>query len=152
MASELVDSIPYFEYKVINELMHSHIEEFGENLRAIVAFGPLVKGNETYDIELLEVIHQWQGPDIMPFSSTNTLPMRGKLLLHFLSAQEFEDLSRRDDQRLIKRLGEGYNIIYEVPAGYARSILMHMFGPDENPAAENYFLEMHSDPRRPLTR
>jgi len=30
------NSISYFEYKVINELMHSHIAEFGADLRAII--------------------------------------------------------------------------------------------------------------------
>ena len=60
-------SIPYFEYNVINELMHSHVEEFGSALRAIIAFGPLVTGQDTLDIEMLEVVDQWSGPDLLPF-------------------------------------------------------------------------------------
>lgn len=140
--------ISYFEYKVINELMHAHIEEFGADLRAIIAFGPLVTGRETFDIELLEVINGWQGPEFMPFGSTSSLPTRGKLLLHFLPTKDFENLLLRDSQDLTDLLREGYKIIYEVPAGYVRHILMHTFGTDENPAIGGHF----SDPRRPLAR
>ncbi len=153
MAVELVGSnISYFEYKVINELMHSHVEEFGNDLRAIIAFGPLVTGGETFDIELLEVVNQWQGPEFMPFSSTSSLPMRGRLLLHFLSTADFENLLKRDAQNLVNLLAKGYKIIYEVPAGYARHILMHTLGTDENPSGRKHFAGVNSDPRRPLAR
>ncbi len=149
MAIELVDSsISYFEYNVINELMHSHVEEFGTALRAIVAFGPLVTGQDTFDIELLEVVNQWEGPDFLPFGSTNSLPLRGRLVLHFLSTGDFENLVQRDSQDLVHILREGYKIIYEVPAGYARHVLMHAFGTEENLANDERF----PDPRRPLTR
>ncbi len=140
--------ISYFEYKVINELMHSHIKEFGADLRAIIAFGPLVLGQETFDIELLEVVNGWQGPELMPFGSTSSLPTRGRLLLHFLPTGAFENLLLRDTQGLTDVLRKGYKIIYEVPSGYARHILMHTFGTDENPAASDHF----ADPRRPLAR
>jgi hypothetical protein len=140
--------ISYFEYKVINELMHSHIEEFGTDLRAIIAFGPLVLGQETFDIELLEVVNGWPGPELMPFGSTSSLPTRGKLLLHFLPTTGFENLLLRDTQGLTDILRRGYKIIYEVPAGYARHILMHTFGTDENPAGGERF----ADPLRPLAR
>lgn len=142
------NGISYFEYKVINELMHSHIEEFGDDLRAIIAFGPLVTGQETFDIELLEVIDGWQGPETMPFSSTSSLPTRGKLLLHFFSTTDFENLLLQNSQDLTERLRDGYKIIYEVPAGYARHILMHTLGTNENPVSA----ELFADPRRPLAR
>lgn len=142
------NGISYFEYKVINELMHSHIEEFGDGLRAIIAFGPLVIGSETFDIEMLEVIDNWSGPELMPFDSTSSLPTRGKLLLHFLPTTEFENLLRRDTQDLTEALREGYKVIYEVPSGYVRHILMHTFGTEKNPASTERF----ADPRRPLAR
>ena len=42
-----------------------------------------------------------------------------------------------------------YKVIYEVPAGYARHILMHTFGTSENPASAERF----PDPdRKPLAR
>lgn len=138
--------IAYFEYKVINELMHSHIREFGDKLRAVIAFGPLVTGENTYDIELLEVVDHWQGAEVLQADSSNDLPMRGKLFLHFLATGEFENLLRRDNQGLTDTLRMGYKVIYEVPAGYVRHILMHTFGTDEN-AARGQFLP---DPRRPL--
>ncbi len=141
-------SIPYFEYNVINELMHSHVEEFGSALRAIIAFGPLVTGQDTLDIEMLEVVDQWNGPDLLPFGSTSSLPTRGRLTLHFLSTGDFENLLQREPQDLVQTLRDGYKVIYEVPAGYARHILMHTFGTSENPASAERF----PDPRRPLAR
>ena len=141
-------SIPYFEYKVINELMHSHVEEFGDTLRAIIAFGPLVTGEDTFDIELLEVVDQWQGPDFLPFGSTSSLPMRGRLVLHFLSTEDFENLLQRDPQGLSQNLRDGYRVIYEVPAGYVRHVLMRTFESETSRADE----VRSSDPRKPLAR
>ena len=146
MALVFNSSIPYFELKVINELMHSHVEEFGDTLRAIIAFGPLVTGQDTFDIELLEVVDQWQGPERLPFGSTSSLPLRGRLVLNFLSTDGFESLLRRESQDMVRALGEGYKVIYEVPAGYVHHILMHTFGTVENPINDERF----SDPRRPL--
>ena len=142
------NGISYFEYKVINELMHSHIEEFGADLRAIIAFGPLVTGQETFDIELLEVVSEWQGPARMSYGSTSSLPTRGKLLLHFLPAKEFENPLSSDTQDLTESLRDGYKIIYEVPPGYARHILMRAFGEHEPSTDGGRF----ADPRRPLAR
>ena len=35
--------IPYEEYKAINELMHAHLKTHEGQLRALIAFGPLVR-------------------------------------------------------------------------------------------------------------
>jgi hypothetical protein len=122
--------ISYFEYKVINELMHSHSKELGESLRAIIVFGALKTAGGTFDIELLEVIDGWQGPPQMQSASSAELPMRGRLYLSFVSAQDFEAICSHPAQQkgtlseLLKRVLEGYEIVYEVPTGYARQLLM----------------------------
>lgn len=148
MTVKPASNISYFEYKVINELMHSHVEEFGDNLRAVIAFGPLVAGEETFDIELLEIIDQWSGPSLLPFGSTESLPTRGKLLLHFLSTSEFEDLFQRDTHGLTEALQGGYKVIYEVPAGYVGHVLKRTLETNVNLAINAGF----SDPRRPLAQ
>ncbi len=149
------DNISYFEYKAINELMHSHSAEFGRDLRTIVVFGPLLTGQETFDIDLLEVVDNWQGPQTMTFDSTPSLPLRGTLRLHFLSSAAFENLMSQKDQSLLNLLRDGYHVVYEVPAGYARSILVRSL---TNNNYLNYLIkddlfstdERSSDPRKPL--
>ena len=122
-----LNSIPYFEYKVINDLVHSHMKEFKSNLRAVIAFGALKTTGETYDIELLEVVDVWEGQAQFQSGSSASLPMRGKLYLDFLPSAEFERVAEGDEteetRRLIRRVLGGYEIVYETPAGYAREIL-----------------------------
>lgn len=150
-------NISYFEYKAINELMHAHSAEFGRDLRAIIVFGPLLTGQETFDIDLLEVVDNWQGPQTMTFDSTPSLPLRGTLRLHFLPSATFEDLMTQKDQSLPDLLRDGYHVVYEVPAGYARNILVHSLTSSNY---QNYLIkddlfstdERSSDPRKPLKR
>ena len=101
------DNISYFEYKAINELMHSHSEEFGKDLRAMIVFGPLLTEQNTVDIDLLEVIDNWQGPDELSYGSTQSLPLRGTLRLHFLSSSAFENLVLQENGSLLNTLREG---------------------------------------------
>ncbi len=147
-------NISYFEYKAINELMHSHSAEFGKDFRAMIVFGPLLAGQETFDIDLLEVVDNWQGPEHLSYASTESLPLRGTLRLHFLSSSAFENLVSQQNKELLDILREGYKIVYEVPAGYAREVLKQSLPPHTALLREN--LVSHSgrsaDPRKPLLR
>ena len=117
--------IPYEEYKAIGELMHAHVKTHKEQLRAMVAFGDILTRGGTYNIELLEVVKDWQGPRSVVFASSSELPLRGELRLHLLTPEEFEDgVGSADsaDRDLLNRVREGYDVIYESPAGYARRV------------------------------
>ena len=147
------DNISYFEYKAINELMHAHIDEFGKNFRAMIAVGPLVTGEATFDIELIEVIDKWAGPASLSFSSTPGLPLRGTLLLHFLSSAAFESISSNEQPLLNGLLREGYAIIYEVPTGYVRRTLTQSLTPGiDSIGSDSRSVDRSSDPRKPLLR
>ena len=118
--------IPYFEYSAINELIHAHLEEFGNALKAVIVFGPLVTTGNTFDIELLEVIQGWQGLPRYQADTTPELPLRGKLFLNLLSDTEFASFTRarlRGKTRLREQVLKGYEVVFEFPAGYARDIL-----------------------------
>lgn len=151
MNSEIgLQDIAYFEYKVINELVHAHVDEFGKRLRAIIAFGPLKISGGTFDIDLLEVVDGWRGLDKQTFQSTAEFPMRGTLTLDFLSSARFEKAGGAEylnnyeqDRQLIERVRQGFEIVYETPAGYARDILSQ--APKEDFAARHL-----RDPRKPL--
>jgi hypothetical protein len=117
--------IPYEEYKAIGELMHAHVKTHEEQLRAMVAFGDILTRGGTYNIDLLEVVENWQGPRSVVFASSSELPLRGELRLYLLTPEEFEDgvgnaVSAERD--LLNRVREGYDVIYENPAGYARRV------------------------------
>lgn len=147
-------NISYFEYKAINELMHAHIDEFGKDFRAMVVFGPLVTGEATFDIDLLEVVDNWEGPEQLFYGSTQSLPLRGTLRLHFLSASAFEDLVSQQNKELLDILRDGYNIVCEIPAGYAREVLKQSLTP-HTPRLQESLVSHHgrsADPRRPLLR
>lgn len=147
-------NISYFEYKAINELMHAHLDEFGKDFRAMIVFGPLLTGQETFDIDLLEVVDNWQGPQTMAFDSTPSLPLRGTLRLHFLSSAAFENLVSQQNKDLLDILREGYEIVCEVPAGFAREVLKQSLTPHTALIRENLLGQQRrsADPRRPLTR
>ena len=118
--------IPYEEYKAIGELMHAHLKTHEGQLRAMVAFGDILTRGGTYNIDLLEVVENWQGPKSVVFGTSAELPLRGQLRLYLLTPEEFErpesfsDLSNRS---LVERVREGYDVIYENPSNYARDIL-----------------------------
>lgn len=146
--------IPYFEYKTINELVHAHRAEYKSELKAVIVFGTLKTSGGTYDIEVLEVFggligELWRGNRLLQAGSTAELPMRGKLDMNLISAKEFERVGSGSEspeiRELLQRVLEGYEIVYEVPAGYARNILLHA---RETKAAG----EQISDPRRPFPR
>lgn len=117
--------IPYDEYKVIGELMHAHLKTRGGQLRAMVAFGDILTRGGTYNIDLLEVVEGWQGPRSVVFASSPELPLRGELRLYLLTPEEFEDgvsKAASKNRDLLNRVREGYDIIYESPAGYVRHL------------------------------
>ncbi len=117
--------IPYEEYKAINELMHAHLRTHNGKLRALVAFGEIVTRGGTYDIDLLEVVEGWEGPSSVAFSSSDALPLRGQLRLYLLAPEQFEGTAAEiwmPGERLLDRVREGYDIVYENPPGYARNV------------------------------
>lgn len=122
--------IPYEEYRAIGELFRAHLKTHEKQIRAVVAFGPLVTHGDTHDIDLLEVVDDWQGPSSVTFSSTAALPLRGLLRLNVLSTQDFENPGqaghfnvRRLSKSVLGQLQQGYEIIYESPFGLVRRVL-----------------------------
>jgi len=110
--------IPYEEYKAINELMHAHLRTHNGKLRALIAFGEIVTRGGTFDIDLLEVVEGWRGQSSVTFSSSEALPLRGQLRLHLLTPEEFEESDggmHLTEKRLLERVREGYEIVYEAP-------------------------------------
>lgn len=118
--------IPYDEYRAITTLMHAHLQTHEGKLRAIIAFGDIVTKGNTFDIDLLEIVEGWQGQPFVVFASSAELPLRGELRLCLLTPEEFEHPhgSRWSSKnRLLDRVREGYDVVYEDPAGYARRVL-----------------------------
>ena len=116
--------IPYEEYKAINELVHAHLHTHNGKLRALIAFGETVTRGGTFDVDLLEVVDGWEGQSSVTFSSSEALPLRGQLRLHLLTPEEFEESDggmHLTEKRLLERVREGYEIVYEAPPGYARN-------------------------------
>jgi len=118
--------IPYEEYKAIGELLRAHLKTHEGQLRAMIAFGDLVTAGNTFDIDLLEVVEGWQGQTAIVFSSSAELPLRGQLRLYLLTPEEFEhpdSVKRFSKKRLMDRIREGYDVIYEDPPAYALDVL-----------------------------
>ncbi len=122
--------LPYEEYRAIGELFRAHLKAHEKQIRAVVAFGPLVTRGDTYDIDLLEVVDDWQGLPSVTFSSTAALPLRGLLRLNVLSTQDFEKSGqarnpnmKRFSKKILGQLQQGYEIIYENPFGLVRRVL-----------------------------
>jgi len=125
-AQDAVD-IPYTELRAITNLLRAHLESHESQMRAMIAFGPLVTRGNTYDIDLLEVVEGWTGPTSIAFSSTADLPLRGILRLNLLTPRQIEkpDEAVRD---ILERVRLGYQVIYENPSGYAERALMGSAG------------------------
>jgi hypothetical protein len=126
----VADLIPYREYITITKLMHAHVAELGDSLHAIIVFGDLTVGGDTFDIELLEIVDNWKGMLRVTADSSAELPLRGTLRLHFLTPEQFrnptENVDAADRQwvlDLIDRVKRSYGIIYENPPNFARSLL-----------------------------
>ncbi len=118
--------IPFKEYQAITDLMHAHLKTHEGKLRALIVFGEIVTRGGTYDIDLLEVVEDWNGPKSVTFSSSEALPLRGQLRLHLLTPEEFGgkkwDRTRFMENLLLDQVREGYDIVYEDPPGYAREV------------------------------
>jgi hypothetical protein len=125
--------IPYEERRAIGKLLDAHVAEYGDRLRAVVAFGDLVTLGRTFDIDLLEVVESWDGARdgrVGFFRSTSELPLRGELRLYFLSPEEFEnpgvvpdEADRRWIEELLERVTRGFEVVLQIPPGYARRAL-----------------------------
>jgi hypothetical protein len=122
--------LPYYEHRAITELLRAHVDEHGDRLRAVVAFGPLVAGADTFDIDLLEIVDQWDAKRFFQFVNSAELPLRGVLRLYFITEAEIldprsiADEAERDwIERLLDRVRESYVVIAERPPGYVRRLL-----------------------------
>jgi hypothetical protein len=123
-------SIPYEEHRAIAQLVRAHLDEHQGRLRGMAAFGDLITRGDTYDIDLLEVVENWNGRRYFEFDGTHELPLRGKLRLYFLRPEEFADPSATKPaedlpwvESLVQRVREGYATIVEVPAGSIDQVL-----------------------------
>ena len=131
--------IPYDEYRAIGEIFRAHLTTHEKQLRAVVAFGPLVTQGGTLDIDLLEIVDGWKEPSAVTFRSTASLPLRGLLRLYIFSTQDFEQPSRIKDAetRLLRndifaRVQQGYEVIYENPLGSVAKVLAQTTEAAEN--------------------
>jgi hypothetical protein len=122
--------IPYFEYRVIADLLRAHVEQYGDRLKGMVVFGDLLTQWDAFDIELLEIIEGWEDNHFGEFAELPNLPMRGRLRLYFLTPEEFENPTSIQDSKermwveeLLDRVREGYEIVTESPWGWVRQVL-----------------------------
>lgn len=128
--TETASRIPYDEYRAIGELLRAHLKTHEKQLRALIAFGPLVTRGGTRDIDLLEVVDGWEEATSVTFRSTAALPLRGLLRLNVLSTHDFEEpnqvkhfKSKRLLDKIMGRLQQGYEVVYEVPFGFVERVL-----------------------------
>jgi hypothetical protein len=125
-----MSGIPYIEYRTIWNLVQAHIEEYEGRLRAAVAFGPLVSAGFPNDIELLEVVDDWEGPMLQSFTGSAALPLRTQLRLYILPSEEFqhpESITDPEERRwveeLVNQVAEEHELIWENPVLFARRVL-----------------------------
>ncbi len=144
-------NIPYQEYRAISELMSAHPQALNGSLKALIAFGEIVATGESHDINLLEVVADWQGPRHVNYGSTAALPLRGRLHLYFLTPEEFEQPRPEpvpgqpwSSAQLLSRIRPAYAVLREEPNDYAHRIMARLEempvvgpagedGPDQNP-------------------
>ncbi|GAB4451786.1 MAG: hypothetical protein OHK0029_01580 [Armatimonadaceae bacterium] len=120
------ENIGFYEMRAIADILAAHPEVHSGALRAVLAFGPFVETEGTADIELLEVVENWQGPRRASFTSTSQLPLRGRLTLYFLTPEEFENPHdtplpdiKISPNMLLQRVAKAYAVLLEEPDGYA---------------------------------
>ncbi len=130
MALYSTENIPYTEFGVINQLMREHPDAHQNKLRAMIVFGSLVASGGPYNINLLEIVEDWEGPRHVGFTNTEALPLRGRLELYFLTPEEFEHPSRKplpdkewSSADLLARVRNAYTIVTEDPSNYASDIM-----------------------------
>src|SRR5207248_1895739 len=90
----------------------------------------LVTRDDTFDIDLLEVVEGWEGKRFGEFAGSAQLPLRGRLRLYFLTPEVFRNPALIDDpeerrwvEDLLERMRAGYEIIMEIPPGWVRGVL-----------------------------
>jgi hypothetical protein len=122
--------ISYHEYRIIARLLQAHVDQYGDRLKAMIAFGGLLTQWDVFDIDLLEVIQGWEGKRFGEFSAEADPALRGKLRLYFLTPEEFENPAiigeteeRKWVQELLERVRQGYRIITESPPEWAQRVL-----------------------------
>ncbi len=124
------ENIPYTEWGVITELLRKHPEIHRDKLRALLVFGSLVSTGGPYNINLLEVVQDWEGPRHVRFTSTSALPLRGRLDLYFLRPEEFENPTSAclpgehwSSADLLMQVRNAYAIMLENPINYASEMM-----------------------------
>lgn len=150
--------IHYEEYRALGRLLEAHVDAHRGRLRAMVVFGDLVTTSQTYDIDVLEVVEGWDSSRqgrLGEFQSTAELPLRGRLRLYFLAPHEFENTGSIPDEEerrwvhdLRERVARGYEILLEIPPGYARRTLEGVRGTSTLTAPPSGMVAS-ADPLRP---
>jgi hypothetical protein len=122
--------IPYEEYRIIARLLQAHVDQYGDRLKAMIAFGDLLTQWDAFDIDLLEVIQGWEGKRFGEFSSAAEPALRGKLRLYLLTPEEIESPAliqepeeRKWVEQLLERVRQGYEIITESSQGWTQRVL-----------------------------
>ena len=122
--------IPLRELDVMLDLIEAHQEIHSEKLYAVIAFGDILSDDYSYDIDLLEVVKDWEGPRSATFASSEQLPLRGTLRLYFLKPEEFEDpnsiqeeMLRNWTKTLLKTVQQAHDILFSRTPKYVENSL-----------------------------
>ncbi|HEY3330701.1 MAG TPA: hypothetical protein VGK19_11805 [Capsulimonadaceae bacterium] len=117
--------IPGYENNAIVKLTAEHSQALGDKLRAVVVFGPLLSDNGSLNIDMLEVVDDWDGPGAVSFASTNELPLRGDLTIYFVKRQDIEDPHGIEDAShknwlidILDEVRKAYMVVVDYPMGY----------------------------------
>jgi|GEM_PF-1105005 len=126
-----IENVSYGEMLVISQIISAHLQELGDNLRAVVVFGDLITSGYPRNVELLEIVDEWSGPLQFSSKSSAELPLNGELLLTFLTPNQIKrpgdmitngnpDVEARDRmwvEQTVRRVREGYAVVYEAVSG-----------------------------------
>jgi len=141
--------ISNFEYSAVGELLRAHLALYGQRLKAMVLFGELVTAGRGYDIQLVEIVEDWDGPIFWEFPSTKDLPLRGLLQIYFLRPEWFDwrdvweqtednqilgdifegrrssfgEADRNQVSQVLRQLREGFEVVYEAEGGLVKALL-----------------------------
>jgi hypothetical protein len=144
-----IERIPYDEFDALTKLCDAHLRLLDNKLLAVVAFGDTLRSTQTHDIEVLEVVKDWDGPNSASFDSTAQLPLRGRLNIFFISPEEFEAPLSIEDKAdrlsvltLMEDVLEGYVVIHEHRTRYVEQCLSKSVRPyrtenDKKPLGPN---------------
>ena len=130
MPALATSNISFEAFSAIGKVIEANVGLKSDALRAVLVFGDLVATGESHDINLVEVVREWQGPRRVAFKSTDEMPLRGRMTVYFLLPHEFEnwttDLLPGEDfsaAHLLARVEPAYDILLQRPAGYVFDVM-----------------------------